>query len=66
MDREVIDLQAKRLEKNIPQISAKVADALEHLEEAKRLLLRSEIALTVVSQELEELYLASGENEELR
>jgi len=50
MDRELINLQTKRIEKEIHFLSAKVADAVEQLIE--------------VQVALEELYLSIGDPEE--
>jgi len=50
MDKEIINLQTKRVEAEIHFLSAKVADAIEKLIEIQRA--------------LEELYLAIGDREE--
>ena len=59
MEKELIHLADKRLEKRIPAISAKVADATDLLQSA----VEAKILLLEVQRELEDLYTAIGDTE---
>ncbi len=57
MKPEIIDLWGKQLEQRIISISAKVADAVEKVQEAKEKIASSEDMLIKTQLELEELFL---------
>ncbi|CDX00633.1 Hypothetical protein DPCES_0746 [Desulfitobacterium hafniense] len=63
MEREVINLLDKRVERTLVSISAMVADAIEMAQKAKTLSVDSEEKLTLVQLELENLYLQLGKLE---
>ncbi len=63
MEREVINLLDKRVERSLVSISAMVADAIEMAQKAKTLSVDSEEKLTLVQLELENLYLQLGKLE---
>jgi len=63
MDKEPIDLRAKRLEKAIPSITAKVDEAIELLNSIPEPLITAKELLVQVERELDELYIAIGEPE---
>ena len=61
MDKEIINLSEKRIEKGISQIGAKVADAVEISEKLRELSGQSVALLIDAQKELEELYVSMGE-----
>ena len=63
MDKEMIDLRAKRLEKRIPGIVAKVDMAVQLLGTIPEPLITAKELLVQVERELDELYIAVGEEE---
>ncbi|MEL7657245.1 MAG: hypothetical protein AAGU75_15215 [Bacillota bacterium] len=63
MEREVINLLDKRVERSLVSISAMVADAIEMAQKAKTLSVDSEEKLALVQLELENLYLQLGKLE---
>ncbi|ACL18666.1 hypothetical protein Dhaf_0600 [Desulfitobacterium hafniense DCB-2] len=63
MEREVINLLDKRVERSLVSISAMIADAIEMAQKAKTLSVDSEEKLTLVQLELENLYLQLGKLE---
>jgi len=56
MEREVINLQDKRIKRLLLSISAMIADAIEIAQKAKAMSVDSEKKLTLVQLELENLY----------
>ena len=63
MGKEIIDLQSKRLEKRIPDIVAKVDTAMQLLSSIPEPLIAAKELLVEVERELDELYIAIGEEE---
>ena len=63
MDKSIIDLRTKRLEKHIPGIVGKVDTAIQLLSEIPGPLIAAKELLVTVEKELDELYVAIGETE---
>jgi len=64
MDREIIDLQAKRLEKRIPELVEKVETAMQLLNETSERLVLAKRLLVQVEQEVYELHITNDVGEE--
>lgn len=62
MNKESIGSKEKLMEKEISQIGAKVADALEISEKVRELSDKFEALLIDAQKELEELYVSLGES----
>lgn len=60
MESGIIDLRDKQTEQLIINISAKVADAVEEMEKAKKIITNSEDVLIKAQLELEQLFLMLG------
>lgn len=58
METKVINLHDKWLEQSVISISAKVADAVEMVQQAKEMTISSESVLIKAQLALEELYIA--------
>lgn len=65
MEREVINLQDKRIERMLVSISAMIADAIEIAQKAKAMSVDSEKKLTLVQLELENLYIQLEKSESI-
>jgi len=65
MEREVINLQDKRIERMLVSISAMIADAIEIAQKAKAMSVDSEKKLTLAQLELENLYLQLEKSESI-
>ena len=65
MEREVINLQNKRIERMLVGISAMIADAIEIAQKAKAMSVDSEKKLTLAQLELENLYIQLEKSESL-
>ena len=65
MEREVINLQDKRIERLLVSISAMIADAIEIAQKAKAMSVDSEKKLTLAQLELENLYIQLEKSESL-
>ena len=65
MEREVINLQDKRIERMLVSISAMIADAIEIAQKAKAMSVDSEEKLTLVQLELENLYIQLEKSESI-
>lgn len=65
MDREVINLQDKRIERLLVSISAMIADAIEIAQKAKAMSVDSEKKLTLAQLELENLYIQLEKSESI-
>ena len=63
MEREVINLQDKRIERVLVSISAMIADAIEIAQKAKAMSVDSEKKLTLAQLELENLYIQLEKSE---
>ncbi|MCB8815265.1 hypothetical protein [Desulfosporosinus shakirovi] len=65
MEREVINLQDKRIERLLVSISAMIADAIEIAQKAKAMSADSEEKLTLAQLELENLYIQLEKSESI-
>jgi len=65
MEREVINLQDKRIERIIVSISALIADAIEIAQKANAMSIDSEKKLILAQLELESLYIQLEESENI-
>ena len=65
MEREVINLQDKRIKRLLLSISAMIADAIEIAQKAKAMSVDSEKKLTLVQLELENLYIQLEKSESI-
>lgn len=65
MEREVINLQDKRIERLLVSISAMIADAIEIAQKAKAMSVDSEEKLTLAQLELENLYIQLEKSESI-
>lgn len=65
MEREVINLQDKRIERIIVSISAMIADAIEIAQKANAMSIDSEKKLILAQLELENLYIQLEESENI-
>ncbi|MCO5388363.1 hypothetical protein [Desulfosporosinus sp.] len=65
MEREVINLQDKRIERMLVSISAMIADAIEIAQKAKAMSVDSEEKLTLAQLELENLYIQLEKSESI-
>jgi len=65
MEREVINLQDKRIERLLVSISAMIADAIEIAQKAKAMSVDSEEKLTLAQLELENLYIQLEKSENI-
>jgi len=65
MEREVINLQDKRIERLLVSISAMIADAIEIAQKAKAMSVDSEKKLTLAQLELENLYIQLEKSESI-
>ncbi|ODA41821.1 hypothetical protein [Desulfosporosinus sp. BG] len=65
MEREVIKLQDKRIERIIVNISAMIADAIEIAQKANAMSIDSEKKLILAQLELESLYIQLEESENI-
>jgi len=65
MEREVINLQDKRIERLLVSISAMIADAIEIAQKAKAMSVDSENKLTLAQLELENLYIQLEKSESI-
>lgn len=65
MEREVINLQNKRIERMLVGISAMIADAIEIAQKAKAMSVDSEKKLTLAQLELENSYIQLEKSESL-
>lgn len=65
MEREVINLQDKRIERMLVSISAMIADAIEIAQKAKAMSVDSEEKLTLAQLELENLYIQLEKSENI-
>lgn len=63
MEREVISLQDKKLERSLVSIGAIIADAIEMAQQAKALSVDSEKRLALAQLELENLFLQLEKSE---
>ena len=63
MEREVINLQDKRIERMLVSISTMIADAIETAQKAKAMSADSEEKLTLAQLELENLFLQLEKSE---
>ena len=61
MDKELINLEIKRIEKEIPKLSSQVSTATDELAAAGKLLATAEERLVLVALALEELYISLGD-----
>ena len=61
MNREIISLEIKRIEKELPKLSSQVSTAAHELVAAGKLLTTAMERLVLVALELEELYISSGD-----
>ena len=64
MDKEIIDLRTKRLEKRIPGIIGSVDKAVKLFNTIPEPLIAAKELLIQVERELDDLYIAVGEEEE--
>ena len=64
-EREVINLQDKRIERLLVSISAMIADAIEIAQKAKAMSVDSEEKLTLAQLELENLYIQLEKSESI-
>ena len=64
-EREVINLQDKRIERMLVSISAMIADAIEIAQKAKAMSVDSEEKLTLAQLELENLYIQLEKSESI-
>ena len=64
-EREVINLQDKRIERLLVSISAMIADAIEIAQKAKAMSVDSEKKLTLAQLELENLYIQLEKSESI-
>lgn len=64
-EREVINLQEKRIERMLVSISAMIADAIEIAQKAKAMSVDSEEKLTLAQLELENLYIQLEKSESI-
>ncbi|MCO1602806.1 hypothetical protein [Desulfosporosinus nitroreducens] len=65
MEREVINLQDKRIERIIVSISAMIADAIEVAQKANAMSIDSEKKLILAQLKLENLYIQLKESENI-
>lgn len=65
MEREVINLQDKRIERLLVSIGAMIADAIEIAQKAKAMSADSEEKLTLAQLELENLYIQLEKSESI-
>lgn len=65
MERVVINLQDKRIERLLVVISAMIADAIEIAQKAKAMSVDSENKLTLAQLELENLYIQLEKSESI-
>ena len=65
MEREVINLQDKRIERMLVSISAMIADAIEIAQKAKAMSVDSEKKLTLAQLALENLYIQLEKSESI-
>ena len=65
MEREVINLQDKRIERLLVSISAMIADAIEIAQKARAMSVDSEEKLTLAQLELENLYIQLEKSESI-
>lgn len=65
MEREIINLQDKRIERLLVSISAMIADAIEMAQKAKSMSVDSEEKLTLAQLELENLYMQLEKSENI-
>lgn len=65
MERVVINLQDKRIERLLVGISAMIADAIEIAQKAKAMSVDSENKLTLAQLELENLYIQLEKSESI-
>ena len=64
-EREVINLQDKRIERMLVSISAMIADAIEIAQKARAMSVDSEEKLTLAQLELENLYIQLEKSESI-
>ena len=62
MDKELISLEIKRVEKEIPKLSSQVSTAADELVAAGKLLATAGERLVLVALELENLYISLGDS----
>ena len=58
MDKKMMDIKYKRIEKKLSQIGAKIADAIDMSRQAKKMTSGSEAILINAQREIEALYVS--------
>lgn len=64
MERDIIDMEQKRVEQTLSKIGSKIADATQLSRKATALTIHSETLLIAAQREIENLYISFGQQKD--